>query len=418
MGAAPADLVGEAEARLDEALAAGSAAGLSERLAEAMEPFVGSAPEASLVPLRPIVVERGTGARIGGQVRRSALRLARLLPGGYTPGDLDLVRPDGALDARARSFTLFELNAGSCVGGLVEVEHLSRVMAPWAACALAPAGIQLRFPFPLQALARALRLRYGAAARFAWTVMPGALSTEWAPPVAAATTAALRAEGLVVDAAEVDALEVRSQGVWLGGQRVDVVLRIVDAEEWLADERLGPLREAVARGAVQLFSSPYDRVLTSKEALVALSRSGDPLVPWTRYARPAREEGLDLLPFVRDHAQDYVLKPFWGRQGQRVVVGREDPRLFAQLLVAAVVSGDCILQRYVEPGSRRLPYLEGGEVTSRESRVVVSPLLVRGSPAALCARTSPLDASAVLTHPALGRTGIVPIAELVAAPGP
>jgi hypothetical protein len=46
--------------------------------------------------------------------------------------------------------------------------------------------------------------------------------------------------------------------------------------------------------------------------------------------------------------------------------------------------------------------------------VVVSPLLVRGSPSGLCARTSPLDASAVLTHPALGRTGLVPIAEVEA----
>jgi hypothetical protein len=153
-------------------------------------------------------------------------------------------------------------------------------------------------------------------------------------------------------------------------------------------------------------------VLTSKEALVALSRGGDPLVPWTRYARPAREDGHDLLPFVRDHAGDYVLKPFRGRQGQRVVAGREDPTLFGQLLVAAVVSGDCILQRYVEPGTARLPYLDGRGVAWRESRVVVSPLLVRGSPASLCARTSPLDASAVLTHPALGRTGIVPIAEV------
>jgi hypothetical protein len=405
-------LAGEAEARLDEAIAGGSALELAERLAEAMKPFVGAAPDAGLSPLRPIVVERGTGARIGRQVQRAALRLARLLPGGYTPGDLDVVRPDGALDAHARSFTLFELNAGSCVGGLVEVEHVSRVMAPWAARVLAPAGLQLRFPFPLRTLSRALALRYGASARFAWTVVPGALGTAWAPPLAAATTAALRAEGLTVDAAEADALEVRPAGVWLEGRRVDVIVRVIDAEEWLADERLAPLREAVARGTVQLFSSPYDRVITSKEALVALSLAGDPLVPWTRYARPAREDGEDLLPFVRDHAGHYVLKPFWGRQGQRVVVGREDPELFAQLLVAAVVSRDCILQRYVEPGILPLPYLEGGGVASRASRVVVSPLLVRGSPASLCARTSPLDASAVLTHPALGRTGIVPIAEV------
>ncbi len=406
----------EAEARLDEALAGGSARELSERLAEAMTPFVGAAPDASLVPLRPIVVERGTGARIGGQVRRTALRLAHLVAAGaYAPGDLDVVRPDGVLDASARSFTMFELNAGSCVGGLVEVEHLSRVMAPWAARVLGPAGITLRFPFPLRALARALGLRYGAGARFAWTVLPGALGTEWAVPAAAATVADLRAEGLLVDAVEADALDVRRGGVWLDGERIDVVLRIVDAEDWLADPRLESLRSAVARGDVRLFSSPHDAVLTSKEALVALSLAGDPLVPWTRHARPAQEDGRDLLPFVRDHADDYVLKPFRGKQGERVVVGREDPRLFGQLLVAAVVSGDCILQRYVEPGWRRLPYLEGSAVASRESRVVVSPLLVRGSPASLCARTSPLDASAVLTHPALGRTGLVPVAEIEGA---
>ena len=399
-----------AGARLDEALASRDAIELSQRLAEAMEPFVGSVPDAGVVPLRPIVVEPGTFARIGGQVRRLAARLVRLLPrDGYTPGDLDLLRPDGALDAG--SFTLFELNAGSCVGGLVEVEHLSRVMAPWAERVLAPTGVRLRFPFPLRALARALALRYGASARLAWTVLPGALGTEWAPPMAEATTAALRAEGLVVDAVEADALEVRADGVWLGARRVDVILRVIDTDDWLADERLTGLREAVARGVVRLFSSPYDRVLTSKAALVPLSLAGEPRVPWTRFARPAREEGRDLLPFVRDHAADYVLKPFWGRQGQRVVVGREDPKLFGQLLVAAVVSGDCILQRYVEPGIERLPYLEGGGVAWRDSRVVVSPLLARGSPATLCARTSPLEATAVLTHPALGRTGIVPIAE-------
>jgi hypothetical protein len=403
-----------AAAHLDERLARTDASEVRDLIADAIRPFVAANSTLRHLPLRPLIVEDGTCRRVARQVKRAGIRLERLIEGDaqhrYVPGDLDVVRPDGVLDGHG-SFTMFEMNAGSCVGGLVEVESLSRVMEPWVTRVLA--GSRVRFPYPLRALARSLMLRYGTGARFAWTVLPGALSTDWGGPLAAATTQAMRAQGLAVEAVETDRLEVNRSGARFGGRRVDVIIRVIDALDWDHDERLASLREAVSRGAVRLFSSAHDRRYANKGALVELSLDGAALLPWTRHVRPALEGGRDLLPFIREHAAEYVLKPCWGRQGQRVVIGREDTALFGQLLVASVISGDCIVQRYVEPPTAALPFLDGRNVVTRHARIVVSALLTLGSPPGLCARTSTLEQSAVLTHPALDATGLVPVAEIL-----
>jgi len=356
-----------------------------------------------------LCVPRGLPRAVGRAVQRTTLHLARLAGReAYTAGDLDLVRPDGVLD-RHGTFRLFEVNTGSCVGGLAEIEALSDVFAPWVERTLGPAGLRVTLPRPLAALANALALRFGRGACVAWTALPGALDTDWAPPLVEATIAALTAAGLTAMAAEPRSFDVNPGHVRLGGRPVDVLLRVVDADDWCAAPSLAHLRAAVARGDVALFSSSYDRTIGDKGLLARASLAGDPLVPWTRLARPALEGDVDLLPFVREHAERYVLKPAWGRQGSRVAIGREDVARFGQLLVASVVSGDCVLQEYVEPEHTRLPYASAPFV--RSVPVVLSPFLIRGSPASLCARIGTGETQ-VLTHPALGTTGLLPAAEI------
>ena len=399
-----------ARAALEADLTPARTSELAGALHAKLLPLIGPGVASSLIPLRPLFVSRGTSARVSQSVWRTILRIRRALGRrGFTPGDLDVVRPDGALSGDA--FSLFELNVGSCVGGLAEVEHMSDVMAPWADEVLRRARIQVTWPRPLHALARALELRYGMSSRYVWTVLPGALASEWGAPLAEQVLRVLRDHGLDVEAAESDALVFDGESVRLGSTRVDVLIRVVDAAAWITDDSVAHLREAAMAGRVKVFSSTYEIELASKQALVQLSRDGDPIVPWTRRALPAMEDGVDLLPYVRAHAEDYVLKPSWGRQGERVAIGREDPALFGQLLVASVLAKDCVLQRYVSTPTALVPYAGPHGVVMREAHVVTSPVLISGAPPALCARVSVPGGTLVLTHPALGTTGIVPVVE-------
>lgn len=404
---------------------------LSESLATALEPLVGLRVGAHLQALRPLVVAPRRATRVAKAVERTAREIARALsdeaavaslPGLTTAlldappppradADFDLLRPDGALFDDGR-YALMELNAGSCVGGLVEIERIGEVMARWYGDA-----IPLRWPRPATDLARALRRRYGRGARCAWVVGPGRLGrNDGIAELGEAFSRVMRAEGMSCEPVESDALAYDGRAVRHAGARVHALVRLITPLDWWLRDAYAQLRDAVAAGHVQLFSGPYDLMLNHKGALALLSRAGydDPQgasIPWTRFARPAMEHGEDLLPMVLGRAEDHVLKPCIDLQGQRVVPGREAGPRWRQHLVAAVLADDCIVQRWVEPPRATLPFRVEGALTRTEVSVVASSVVVRGAAGTLCARTSVPDATLVLTHPYAGTTGLLPVVE-------
>ncbi len=401
-------------------------------IADALQALVGVRLTGHLQALRPVVVPRGRSASVARAVRFTAVRLARMLAdtdrvrdlpalslalsGGVAPErsreDLDLLRPDGALYADG-SYALMELNAGSCVGGLVEVEALSEVMSRFYGEA-----IPLRWPRPATDAARMFARRYGRRARMAWVVPPDGLSLgDGLAETGESFARVCAAEGVSCEVAEADALRYDGRAVMCKSHSVDVLWRVVTPSQWCTDHRFEHLRAAVRDGRVALFSSPFDLVLNHKGALAWLSQSPRDRrgveIPWTRYARPAIEDGVDLLPTVKESPDDYVLKPCINRQGERVVIGREARNAWGQHLVAAVLSDDCVVQRMVEPSRATLPYLVDGALTRSTVGVVTSPVVLRGAVSSLCARTSVPGATEVLTHPYAGTTGLLPIAEVL-----
>lgn len=404
---------------------------LADAIADALEPLVGLRLGGLLQSLRPVVVPRGRAAAVARAVRFTAVRLARALgdrertralpalsltldgadPPTRRPEDLDLLRPDGALYADG-SYAMMELNAGSCVGGLVEIEALSDVMSRWYGDA-----VPLRWPRPATDAARMLVRRYGRGARVAWTVLPGALQRgDGLTEAGDAFARACAAEGLRCDVVEADALRYDGHSVSRAGSRVDVVWRLVTPAAWCRDDGVAHLRAAARDRRVEVFSSPFELVLNHKGALAWLSQRPRDLrgveVPWTRFARPAVEDGVDLLPMVRARPDAYVLKPCIDRQGRRVVIGREAKGAWPQHLVASVLADDCVVQSLVEPPRATLPYLVDASLARVSVGVVTSPVVIRGAGATLCARTSVPGATGVLTHPYAGTTGLLPIVEV------
>jgi len=425
---AVADVVARFEASL--ARDVGRTRALAEQLITTLEPLAGVRVTSYLQALRPVVVAAGTGARVGRAVRHTARSLARIvgspevaaaLPSmsahlgehpfpTLAPGDLDLLRPDGALDASG-AFAMMELNAGSCVGGLVEVEAIAEVMANWYG-----GDVPVRWPRPATDVARMLQHRYGRGARVAWVTVPGGLHAgDGMAEAGEAFARRCHAAGLWCEPAEADELTWRGDGLALWGERVDVLWRLMTPRAWCTSPGAAHLREAVARGAVKLFTSPFDLALTHKGALAWLSRAApDPRgvdVPWTRLARPAVEGDDDVLVRVRAEAAGFVLKPGVDRQGRRVVLGEEAGPRWAQHLVAAVLADDCVVQARIAPVGAALPYVVDGELTRAEVAVVTSPVVARGAATTLCARTSVPGGTSVLTHPFGGATGLLPVVE-------
>lgn len=425
--------VAEAVARFEAALARDPARtrGLADALAAALEPLAGVRVAGHLQALRPVVVAAGTARRVGRAVRHTARAIARVVSSPEVssalpamaahlgehplpargPGDLDLLRPDGSLDA-AGVFTLMELNAGSCVGGLVEVEAIAEVMAGW----YGDDAAAVRWPRPATDVARMLQRRYGRGARVAWVTAPGGLRAgDGMAEAGDAFARRCRAVGLRCEPAEADELAWRGGSLALRGEPVDVLWRLMTAGAWCASPGAAHLREAVARGAVRLFTSPFDLALTHKGALAGLSRAPADArgvaVPWTRLARPALEGGDDVLVRVRAEAAGHVLKPCVDRQGRRVVLGEEAGPRWPQHLVAAVLADDCVVQARVAATGATLPYLVEGALAHAAVAVVTSPVVARGAPATLCARTAVPGATAVLTHPFGGATGLLPVVE-------
>ncbi len=344
-------------------------ASLAESLAAALKPFAAADADERPPPLRPLVAPRGRADQLARAVTRTALDITRALerrsvvmslpgladalrgspPPVRSPEVLDVLRVDGAL-AEDGAFTATAFHAGSCVGGLVEVERVSDVMAAWYGDA-AP----VRWPRPATDVARALVRRYGRDARCAWVASPGDLGrNDGAAALAEGFARICRAEGLRCEPVEVDGLVYDGRSVSLGGANVDVLLRRVAPVEWLCDERLGPLRDAVLRRHVKLFVSPYDLLFNHRAALAVLSKAGhdDPrgaVIPWTRFAGTAEDDGADL-------------------DAARV--------------------DDGVVQRKVAAPRATLPFYTEGTLTRRETEVTVSPVVVRGAEGTLCASAS------------------------------
>lgn len=200
------------------------------------------------------------------------------------------------------------------------------------------------------------------------------LSTPWLGHAAS--------RGVALSFTELKTLEVRGDGVYAAGARIDL-LALPVAALLRGGVSLRPLLEVVRRGQVRtLLGLSFGVFAGNKILFEALS---DPAhagmydvdtqrvlrkhIPWTRAVRATRtthdDRDIDLLPFIAAHREQLVLKPAGSFGGDGVVVGRTcDDSTWDRSLTLATKRPH-VVQEYVASSPERFPMYVDGAVSER-----------------------------------------------------
>lgn len=177
-------------------------------------------------------------------------------------------------------------------------------------------------------------------------------------------------------------LEVRDGGVWLHGEKLDIIQRLFMLEDLEDPDSLAlmePVLDAAARGEVKIFTPLDSEMFASKSALAMLSdeanrkhfdeqtlASLDRILPWTRMVRSepvTLEDGsqVELIDYVLSHRDELVLKPTQLHGGEGVLLGwREDTTAEVwEERVRAAVDGAWVIQRRIRPVVEYFPMPDG-----------------------------------------------------------
>jgi uncharacterized circularly permuted ATP-grasp superfamily protein len=160
------------------------------------------------------------------------------------------------------------------------------------------------------------------------------------------------------------------------GRPVDLVYRRVLANEFLDREsELQALWSAYRDGSVVLVNPFRCKLVHKKATFALLTGDGDDgwmtaeerrviraHVPWTRKVRECRTEwrgkAVDLLPFVNENRERFVLKPSDEYGGKGVVLGWECDQAAFERALREACSGCWVVQERVHPISETFPAFE------------------------------------------------------------
>jgi uncharacterized circularly permuted ATP-grasp superfamily protein len=176
-------------------------------------------------------------------------------------------------------------------------------------------------------------------------------------------------------------LEFRDGKLWAKGRAIDLVYRRVLTNEFLEKgDEVRALFDAYAAQAVVMVN-PFRAKTVHKKACFALL-SGDHLgaswmtreerfviertIPWTRKVRETRSDfhgkKIDLLPFVAENKDQFVLKPSDEYGGKGVTIGwEEEASGFADALQAASKDDqEWVVQERIHTIDEPFPMLDSG----------------------------------------------------------
>lgn len=312
--------------------------------------------------------------------------ILRRLSGPAVPlGRADLVRtPSG--------FQVVEFNTSSSLGSL-EFGELCRAMLSDPAFRDFAAREGLGYADPLSLMAETLL----AATGMAPGTRPVLALVKWVrSPVnvdASLFTELMTEAGFTLVPCTVDQLVHRDGALYADGTRVDAVYRTfllkTAAEDPDAPRLLAPLADAVEDGAARLFSPLNADLAGTKSCMAMLSDERnrwaftpgerdviDRVLPWTRSLRgaggaagSAAETEADgarvpLVPYVREHREELVLKPSVGHAGRGVVAGWMVSQEEWESQLDAALSGNYIVQRRATSVAERFYGTAGQEEPS------------------------------------------------------
>ncbi|MCC6465877.1 MAG: glutathionylspermidine synthase family protein [Planctomycetes bacterium] len=237
---------------------------------------------------------------------------------------------------------------------------------------------------------------------------------------------AVRARGLKAELLDPREFEFRraDRGLYAKDTRWHLVVRRVLAPE-LARRRVlvsqflhglrhgevvtvNPLRSRLAgnKGVLEILTSQaFDRFFTMAE-----NEQKARLLPWTRRMFERKTDYLDseidLVPFVTEKRDRFVLKPGGASGGDDVVIGAFTDAETWRRRIEECLNQDAVVQEYVPPVEHPVPLLEGNEVVEQSRFLVLGAFAIRGEYGGCIAR---INSDPVVNVRRGG--GIVPVLE-------
>ena len=197
-------------------------------------------------------------------------------------------------------------------------------------------------------------------------------------------------------------LDYRGGRLYAGGAAVDLVYKRVLLHELVARGGLDqPLVRAVRDRAVCMVNPFRCKILHKKASLAVLSDERNAHcfgpseqsairahVPWTRVVEERRtlheERDVDLVPFVAEHRERFVLKPNDDYGGAGIVLGwQSDAATWARAIRDALAT-PYIVQERVTIGSEPYPSLVEGHVEIVDRMIDTAPFVCYGTHAVGC----------------------------------
>ncbi|MBX9396511.1 hypothetical protein K4749_23685 [Streptomyces sp. TRM72054] len=308
---------------------------------------------------------------------------------------LRMARPDALLVGGTPWF--IELNIGPNIYGVPDLEQRGAAFARcWpdgrlaeppstlhaGAAVLADAAPASRGA-RRRALIPAWQATSGIAARLGST---GALHRYLQPAAEAA-----KAVGLDARVADLSQVRGDAGGLWVGGDRIDVVFNQFSSLVVADSRSLDALRDAALSGTVRLFVPEASCLVSAKQVLAWMHEDlelFDPAerrliighVPWTAWLGPQQSprRRQHLLAQAVRHRVHLVAKPSCGHGGVGFVAGHQvDDEQWLELLTNQSSEHTLVLQRRLVPDSTWMPFRSSDGVCE-EARVpyVVSPFLL------------------------------------------
>lgn len=178
---------------------------------------------------------------------------------------------------------------------------------------------------------------------------------------------------IIVDPSE---LELRNGILYAAGQKVQLVYKRVVANELI--EKCGlnhPLIEAVRSRAVCMANGFAVQMLFNKMLFAFLSDPQygfaspqlDQHVPWTRAVQESKttheKRDVDLIPYIAEHRQKFVLKPISEYGGKGVVLGWECSQQEWNSVLQAATTSLYVVQERVPISKELYPSLVDGRLS-------------------------------------------------------
>lgn len=196
-------------------------------------------------------------------------------------------------------------------------------------------------------------------------------------------------------------LELRNTVLYAAGQPVQLVYKRVVAGELI--ERCGlnhPLIEAARTGAVCMANGLAVQMLFNKMLFAFLSDPAygcvspelrptvDHHVPWTRTVRECRTthagHNIDLLPYIAENRERFVLKPVSEYGGKGVVLGWECSQDEWNTALQSAMSSPHVVQERVPVGAEVYPSYREGRLAMDSRYFDLDPYIWEGMHAEGC----------------------------------